>query len=374
VRRRIAFWAILLGIAFVLLEIGGFALVRARPDLFDRREIALAKLQSEPFERFRTLHASRTLGWDHPAGQVVTVRSCTGAEQTNTYGPARERVHGHSADAVVLVAGDSFTEGGDVGDSDSYPAALERSLGVATANLGVGGYDPVQALLKLEASIAHFPKARVAVLTILDDDVLRMLNSYRPVLFTGTGLHFALKPHWGDGAFRGLIGGDPFADLAAMRQAANTAFDTDYWRRPKADFPYTLAVARMATLPSFWVPHLVRARGYFGYRQYETIYRIPAVQEGLRAVYGRFAEVARARGLVPVVAFIPLDPNDRVSGLVAIAAASAEQRKAIAFVNVVLSRPERYYTVPGCHPQAEGYQMIAESVAAALRPLLATQR
>jgi hypothetical protein len=371
VARRAAFWAILVGTTLALVELGCFFLVRARPDLFDRRAVALAKLQPEPFERFRTLHASRSLGWDHPAGQTITVRACAGGELTNTYGPARERVHGNSADAVVLVAGDSFTHGDDVGDADTYPAALGRILGVATANLGVGGYDPVQALLKLEASVAQFPKARVAVLSILDDDVLRMANSYRPVLFTGTGLHFALKPYWRDGAFHGLIGSDPFADLAAMRQAAITAFDTDYWRRPKAEFPYTLAVARMLTLPSFWIPQLVTARAHFGYRQYETIYRVPAVHEGLRAVYRRFAELARARGLVPVVAFIPMDPNDTVSGRVAIAAASAEQRAAITFVNVVLSRPDRYYTVPGCHPQAEGYRMIAESVAAALRPLLA---
>jgi hypothetical protein len=370
-RRRIAFWAILIGAVLALVEFGCLLLVQARPDLFDHREAALAKLQAEPFERFRTQRASRTLGWDHPAAQVVKLRACTGVELPNTYGPARDRLHGNSADAVVVVAGDSLTHGDDVGDADTYPAALERILGVPTANLGVGGYDPVQALLKLEAGIAHFPKARVAVLSILDDDVHRMPNSYRPVLFANTGLHFGLKPHWRDGAFHGLVGDDPFRDLAAMRRAATTAFDTDYWRRARGRFPYTLAVAEMLSLPSFWVPQLVAARVYLGYRQFETVYRLPSVQAGLRAIYGRFADFARARGLIPVVAFIPIDPNDTVSGLVAIAAASAEQREAITFVNVTLSKPDRYYTIRGCHPQAEGYRMIAESVAQALRPLLA---
>jgi hypothetical protein len=373
VTRPIAFWAILVGAVLALVELGCLALVRARPDLFDHRDAALARLQAEPFERFKSLYASRTLGWDHPAAQVVKLRSCTGAELPNTYGPARDRLHGNSTDAVVVVAGDSYTEGGDVGDADTYPAALERILGVATANLGVGGYDPVQALLKLEAGIAHFPKARVAVLSILDDDVHRMMNSYRPVLFANTGLHFGLKPYFADSAFNGLVGDDPFRDLAAMRRAATVAFDMDYWRRAQGRFPYTLAVAEMLRLPSFWIPQLVAARAYLGYRQFETVYRIPSVQAGLRAIYGRFADFARARGLIPVVAFIPIDPNDAVSGLVAIAAASAEQRAAITFVNVVLSTPDRYYTVPGCHPQAEGYRMIAESVAQALRPLLVRQ-
>ena len=354
--RPIAFWAILAGAGLVLVELASFALVRARPDLFDHREAALARLQAEPFERFRTQRASRTLGWDHPAAQVVKLRSCTGAELPNTYGPARDRLHGNSADAVVVVAGDSYTEGGDVGDADTYPAALERILGVATANLGVGGYDPVQALLKLEAGIAHFPKARVAVLTILDDDIHRMPNSYRPVLHAGTGLHFGLKPYFADGAFHGLVGDDPFRDLAAMQRAATIAFDTDYWRRARGRFPHALAVAQMLTLPSFSIPQLVAARAYFGYRPFETVYRIPSVQVGLRAIYGRFADFARARGLMPVVAFIPIDPNDTVSGLVAIAAATTEQRAAITFVNVVLSRPDRYYTIPAAirRPRAIG--------------------
>src|SRR5262249_26366206 len=151
------------------------------PDLFDQREVTFARLQDEQFARFKALYASRTLGWDHPADQVVPVGDCRKLEIPMTFGPARDRRHGRSEQAVVVVGGDSFTEGGDVGDADTYPASLERILGVATANLGVGGYDPVQALLKLEEGIAQFPKARVVVLTILDDDAYRMLNSYRPV-------------------------------------------------------------------------------------------------------------------------------------------------------------------------------------------------
>lgn len=369
--RHAVFWTILTGATLLLVEFCCFSLVRARPDLFDQRAAALARLQPEPFQRFKALHASPLLGWDHPAGQVVKLRSCTGAELTHTYGHARDRRHGNSADAVVLVAGDSFTYGDDVGDAETYPAALEDILAVATANLGVGGYDPVQALLKLEAAVGHFPKARIAVLSILDDDVYRMLNSFRPVLNPDTGIHFGLKPFWDGTEIRGMIAEDPFRDLGAMRRAAIAAFDTDYWRRPIARFPFTLAVARMLTLPSFWVPQLVAVGSYFGYRQFEIAYRIPAVSHGLRAVYERFARFAQAHSLIPVVAIMPLDPNDAVSGIVAIAAASPTQREAITFVNVTVPRPDRFAPTPGCHPQAEGYRMIAESVAGALRPLLA---
>ena len=46
------------------------------------------------------------------------------------------------------MAGDSFTQGNEVSDQDTYPAELERILGVPTANLGVSGYGPDQALLR----------------------------------------------------------------------------------------------------------------------------------------------------------------------------------------------------------------------------------
>ena len=157
--RQAAFWAILIAVLLALAELGSYAFAIYRPDHFDGRGPALAKLQSERLEQFKSVHASPTLGWDNPQSRVLTVRDCLGADLSLTFGPVRERLYGKSEDAVVVIAGDSFTEGGDVGDSDTYPAALERILGVPTVNLGAGGFDPVQALLKLEATIAHFPNA-----------------------------------------------------------------------------------------------------------------------------------------------------------------------------------------------------------------------
>jgi hypothetical protein len=74
----------------------------------------------------------------------------------------RLRVHRATSarDAVVLVAGDSYTHGDEVADSASFPASLERVLQVPVANFGVGGYGPEQALLKLEGLIDRFPDTR----------------------------------------------------------------------------------------------------------------------------------------------------------------------------------------------------------------------
>ena len=55
----------------------------------------------------------------------------------------------------------SYTHGNAVADDATYPAALERILRVPTANLGVSGYGPDQALLRLESAIERFPNAKV---------------------------------------------------------------------------------------------------------------------------------------------------------------------------------------------------------------------
>ena len=187
--RRVAFWAILVGAWLALVELAFLCVARGRaPTCSIRREAALARLQAEPFERFQNpaRKLARSAGTIRPR-RPSSCAPCTGAELPKPPGPARDRQHGNRRATWSWLA-TSFTDGGDVGDADTYPAALERILGVATANLGVGGYDPVQALLKLEAGIAHFPKARVAVLTIRDDDVMRMPNSY-PRCCRRTGLH-----------------------------------------------------------------------------------------------------------------------------------------------------------------------------------------
>jgi hypothetical protein len=373
--RRISFWALMIASQLVILETGCFLFTQLRPDLFDDRETALAMLQPEQFERFKQTSASNLLGWDNPAA-VTTLRNCIGVEVTYSYDQARVRLHGERRpqDALILVTGDSYTQGADVSDEDTYPAALERILGAPVANLGVGGYGPDQALLKLETQIENFPRARVAILSILYDDTSRLVNSFRPVLNHSTGIHFGLKPFVRDGAFHPILGGDPFHDLTAMRAAAETAFDTDFWRRARRGFPYSGAVAEMISLPSFWIPLMTDSTESLGKPHYEVLHRIPSVRANLRAVYDRFANWTSVRGLRGVVAFIPLSSSDRTSGLVAISAATADQHKAVAFLNVEVSDWTQYDSRararPGCHPTPAGYRMIANSVAAVVRPML----
>jgi hypothetical protein len=366
--KRAVFYSLLVLIPLGCAEVGAFALTQMRPDLFDHRDEILRKLRPEDFGRYKTEVASNVLGWDNPAG-VRSFANCLGEQVTYSYDAARVRRHGKRSpqDAIVVVTGDSYTQGGEAADDDTYPAALERMLDVGVANLGVGGYGPDQALLKLEGMIDRYPRARVAVLSILTDDTPRMMNSFRPVLHPGTGILFGFKPYLRDGVFQGLVGGDPMRDFDAMRAAAETAFDTDFWRSPRARFPYLIAVARLPFLPSFWVPLLTQAQDL---PPYEAVHRLASVRGNLRALFDRFEAFTRSRGLAGVVAVIPMDESDQISGALAISAASAAQRQALTFVDVAIKDWSEYLAGPGCHPSAKGYAAIAANVANAVQPLL----
>jgi hypothetical protein len=364
-------YGLLVLIPLAVAEVGSFVLTQVRPDLFDYRDEIFRKFRQEDFQRYRSTVASNVLGWDNPAS-VQRLTNCVGEQITYSYNDARIRLHGKGQpqDAVVVVTGDSYTQGGDVADDGTYPAALERILDVGVANLGVGGYGPEQALLKLEALIDRFPRARIAVLSILYDDTPRMMNSFRPVLNRGTGILFGFKPYLRDGSIQNLVGGDPLRDFEAMRAAAELAFDTDFWRRPRARFPYLNAVARLFSLPSFWVPVLTQARGL---PFYDAVHRLTSVRVNLRALFDRFETFTKSRGLAGVVAFIPLSGSDQTTGAVAISAASPAQRRALTFVDVVIKDWSQFFAGPGCHPSAKGYAAIAMSVANGVRPLLDRQ-
>ena len=365
-------WILVAATPLVCLELLGFALTKVAADLFDQRQPFLLSLQADDLERFKQSVASNTLGWDNPAGETRRIRNCVGEEITFTYSADRIRLHGSPpADAVVLVVGDSYAHGDEVADDATYPAALERLLAVPVANLGVGGYGPEQALLKLEGLIDRFPKARVAVLSIMYENTRRMVNSYRPVYYRDTGVRFGFKPFMRDGVLHGLVGGDPFRDLPTLLKAADDAFDEDFWARPRPQFPFAVSAIRAIAAPAFWVPALDRELIHLDSPQHRVFYSLPAIKENLRALYDRFASFAERRNLHPVVAFIPPYQQDHSSGLIGIAAATDEQRRRISFVNVGDDFDwSRFFR--GCHPSADGYAMIAAGVARIVRPLAAS--
>jgi hypothetical protein len=79
----------------------------------------------------------------------------------------------------VLVLGDSFTFGEEVGDGETYPARLERLLpGVELLNAGVGGYGHDQMLLLMREALPRYCPDLV-LLSYLESDSVRNQLAFR---------------------------------------------------------------------------------------------------------------------------------------------------------------------------------------------------
>jgi hypothetical protein len=74
---------------------------------------------------------------------------------------------------AVLAVGDSFTVGSEVIDQETWPAQVEKLLGVRVLNAGVGGYGLDQSVLNTERLIPIL-RPRVVILGIHEEAIARL--------------------------------------------------------------------------------------------------------------------------------------------------------------------------------------------------------
>ncbi|TMB19842.1 MAG: hypothetical protein E6J71_10235 [Deltaproteobacteria bacterium] len=93
------------------------------------------------------------LGWTLASGLRDVPLASAGSVSSNSRGVRGAREHAlakASGTTRIVAIGDSFTFGDDVGDDETFPAQLQRSLAAAEVlNLGVHGYGHDQMLLRL---------------------------------------------------------------------------------------------------------------------------------------------------------------------------------------------------------------------------------
>ena len=70
------------------------------------------------------------------------------------------------------MVGDLFAHGSDVGDIETWPAALERILGQPVVNAGLGGYGTDQIILSAEYFMPIFTP-KTLIISFMDDDIRR---------------------------------------------------------------------------------------------------------------------------------------------------------------------------------------------------------
>lgn len=77
----------------------------------------------------------------------------------------------------ILAVGDSFTAGSEVDDHETWPAHLERVMGVPVINGGAGGYGVDQTVLRIE-QLLPLVEPQMILLGILDQDITRCNFSF----------------------------------------------------------------------------------------------------------------------------------------------------------------------------------------------------
>jgi hypothetical protein len=365
---------------FMLAIMEGFAFVAIQlvdqDDFFDHREGVLQRLNEDSMAKFMQNGADPVLGWRSFGPRTRSEHNCQGRPVEYNYDATGARTYsGFDSSATrILIVGDSYTNGDEVDDDKTYPARLADLLGVSVANHGVGGYGPTQAVLNFSENTSIYSQADVVVLGIMYENLYRMVNSYRPVLYS-TSSDYTLKPHMASGKLIPHPGAAAFSSLDSFMQLANRAFDTDFWAKPPAEFPYLVSLVKSLGSEYFVYRKLQKEFRGVGVPEYFLIFDDKDVKLSLVSLLNQYALRAKQAGLKPVAVFIPRNRLDTTS-----AGKFIEQHRQQIDEELLLGDVGQQQGVDWmkfnlqelegdniCHPSAYGYQTIAEYIADFMR-------
>lgn len=370
--RIAAFWAVLFLMVVVLLEVIGFASVFLTDDLFDHRAGVLARVNERELKSKQKIDP--VLGWEPEAPSTFVEANCIGAEISYRIAAdgARSYPGYQPSAATIVIAGDSYAFGSEVGDSQTFPAALAKLSGQTVANLGVGGYGPVQSLLRLERHIDQYPQASTVVLGIMYENVHRMVNGYRPVLYDKTEV-LTFTPYMSGGQVQPHPGIEALSTEDKLQNEIIVAFDTDFWAKPQHNFPFSMSLARAFTSNYFVLRKVQKSMRKLGRPEYALSFGSPIIQDNLFGLIDRFAQLADARGLRGIVLFMPRNRLDTKSVSTLVATQGARLPTTLLALDVAEADIDwTRYNLENkaddniCHPSEYGYTEIARHLAASL--------
>lgn len=376
--KKLFFYLVMLAFMIALLELFAFAVSKVidTDDFFDSRQAAYARFSEESLAKFKSKGADSVLGWRSFGPRIHKEDNCLGEPVEYRYDAAGARLHDRfdRDQTEIVIVGDSYTNGDEVGDSETYPAILAQELDVSVVNHGVGGYGPTQSLLNLQKNIAKYPQARVVVLGIMYENLYRMVNSFRPVLYSGSS-DYTLKPYMAAGRIVPHPGEQVFEDIGSFRRAADDSFDSDFWAKPEARFPYLIALGKSLSSNYFYYRKLQKELRKFGQPEYFLIFDDADVRMNMVALLNEYARLAKDWGVQPVAVFIPRNQLDTSSAARFIAQHRSEIDPLLVlgdvgeFVGVDwtefnLREPEGDNI---CHPSPYGYRVIASYLTEIMR-------
>ena len=347
---------------------------------FTRR--SLPSLERHAYQEYMRLR-DPVLGWPAPAE--------FGEGEYDESGARRSPAFPEPGGACVSLYGDSFVWGFDVTREQAWGNVLSGMLGCRVSNYGVPGYGVDQAYLRFRQ--LRGDEAQIAILVVFPDDIPRLLNQNRNLIFDSLPIGHGLKPRF-------ILGTDgqleliPLPDLSypemrELRSSPGTFLKHEVFL-PEGEygqvtwrFPFLFAVVRILRGGRF--------QSSYSFKNFWQHFLDPRHPDQalfiLRDIAELFQETARARGKLAVTVFLPdaasivahrengswpyqpaLDAA-RSAGVVAVNAGPAysEPLAGRTICEVMLKVPGA-----GCvgHLTPEGNQMLARFMYRVLRPMV----
>ena len=252
----------------------------------------------------------------------------------------------------ILATGDSYTKGDEVADFEAWPAVLQELLGRRTINAGVGAYGLDQTVLRSEQLVKQLAPAVLVVGFIADDvgraEMNRMWGREKPYLELR-----GLEPHGAELELRNvpvppppdprdslsplqaIFGWSLLVDTVLDRLRLRNIWHMDHARALPAGTGERLACPLMQRLARTGVPTLVVA-------QYlPTAWEVPEQGVEERRISRVVLDCAEKAGLATLDVYPLFDEAIRSGG-----------RKSV---------------YAQWHPNARGYRLTAEAIAAELK-------
>lgn len=302
------------------------------------------------------------LGW--PDGEAFTPRRA----------PESER----RADKPALVSlyGESFTLGSEVRDDEAWGNRLAAKLNARVDNFGVGGYGTDQAFLRFQLNTND--PARVVVLGIVTENLMRNVNQFRDLIYASGGLGF--KPRFTLNATNGLelvpLPSVSAADFPACARDPGRFLPHEFFTPEggrgagAAGFPFTRSLLRGAR--HFSVGPRLRGEPWYAdfFQPGHPSRALPLTV----AIVREFERVCRERGRTPLILLLPTGrdlQHFRQHGRwvhAPLAEANAQDRHVLDVAAAFARRvpPERFeslYVAPSRHMNATGNALLADLVA-----------
>jgi len=283
--------------------------------------------------------------------------------------------------ASIATYGDSFTEGLEVSDAETWQAYMAYATGTRVLNFGVSAYGPDQAVLALEANLERGIHTPIVILAMINENLNRMMNTFR-LFYTYPidDIVLGFKPifvHIDSGFEPKSFAPDDITDIDAVRRALWAASRYDWFyqhRTERIRFPFSLGAAgflvRHGLNPVWWPDYSVglpRARmEYILARFYHDSHKYKFTPVFV-LLPGSVAELRSRMGNDHPV-FSAMAGQSKFPGLIYIDVVK-ELSSVHAKMLVADFTPESYIAIT--HPSAQGNQAIARVIRARLRDQLA---